>query len=69
MPYNQNKKKYNMEYAKENLKRIPLDVQREKYDQIKEAADLCGETVNGFIKTAIDTRLAGLNLSKGDLSS
>ena len=67
MPYNEKKKQYNMEYAKQNIKRIPLDVQKDKYEEIRIAADLCGETVNGFIKTAIDTRLAGLNLGKGDV--
>lgn len=44
-------------YAKENLKRIPLDVQKEKYEEIATAATSAGETVNGFIKKAIDRRL------------
>lgn len=57
MPNSENKKKYNAEYARENLKRIPLDVQRTKYDEIKAAADQAGETVNGYIKTAIDERM------------
>lgn len=51
------KTKYNMEYAKSKLKRIPLDVQKEKYDEIKEAASLHGESVNGYIKKAIDQRM------------
>lgn len=51
------KTKYNMEYAKSKLKRIPLDVQKEKYDEIKEAASLHGESVNGYIKKAIDERM------------
>lgn len=38
MPNSPNKKNYNANYAKTNLKRIPLDVQKEKYDQIKAAA-------------------------------
>lgn len=58
MPYNENKKAYNQNYAKEKLKRIPLDVQKDKYDEIKAAADKCGESVNGYIKAAIDKRLA-----------
>ena len=41
-------------YARENLKRIPLDVQKEKYEEIKAAAESAGMTVNGFIKAAID---------------
>ncbi len=49
-----NKKEYHNTYAKEKIKRIPLDVTKEKYDQIKEYADSHSETVNGFIKRAID---------------
>ena len=45
-------------YAKEHLKRIPLDVQLDEYAQIKAAADLAGESVNGYIKEAIRARLA-----------
>lgn len=59
MTYNEKKKQYTYEYAKKNLKRIPLDVTKEKYDAIKAAADAAGESVNGFIKNAIDERLAG----------
>lgn len=57
MDYPENKVKYNLEYAKKNLKRIPLDVQKEKYEEIKAAADRVGETVNGYIKKAIDERM------------
>lgn len=57
MSYNENKKAYNMNYAKDKLKRIPLDVQKDKYDEIKAAADKASETVNGYIKKAIDMRL------------
>lgn len=57
MDYPENKVKYNLEYAKKNLKRIPLDVQKEKYEEIKAAADLVGETVNGYIKKAVDERM------------
>lgn len=45
-------------YAKKNLKRIPLDVQKEKYEEIKAAADAAGEKVNSYIKKAIDERMA-----------
>lgn len=57
MPYNEKKKAYNAEYAKEKLKRIPLDVQKTKYEEIKAAADQAGESVNGYIKVAIDRRI------------
>lgn len=48
---------YNIEYAKKALKRIPLDVQKEKYEEIKAAAEAAGESVNGYIKKAIDERM------------
>ena len=57
MDYPENKVKYNLEYAKKNLKRIPLDVQKEKYEEIKAAAECAGETVKGYIKKAIDERM------------
>ena len=44
-------------YAKVNLKRIPLDVQKEKYEEIKAAATAAGESVNGYIKKAVDQRM------------
>lgn len=57
MPYSEKKRDYNMQYAKDHLKRIPLDVPIQKYDEIKEAAAGAGETVNGYIKVAIDRRI------------
>lgn len=44
-------------YARENLKRVPLDVTKEKYDEIKAAAETAGESVNGYIKKAVDLRM------------
>lgn len=54
MPLTENQKQSRYNYAKENLKRIPLDVQKSKYEEIKAHADSKGESVNGFIKRAID---------------
>ena len=51
------KTKYSIEYAKTKLKRIPLDVQKEKYEEIKTAAGHAGESVNGYIKKDIDERM------------
>lgn len=51
------KNKYMYEYAKKNLKRIPLDVPLDMYDQIKEHAAAYGESVNGYIKAAITERM------------
>ena len=60
----EDKAKYDMEYAKTKLKRIPLDVQKEKYIQIQESAVAAGESVNGYIKRAIDERMERDNQNK-----
>ena len=57
MPEILTKAKYDIEYAKNKLKRIPLDVQKEKYEEIKAAATAAGESVNGYIKKAVDQRM------------
>lgn len=44
-------------YARENLKRIPLDVQKEKYEEIKAAATAAALPVNSYIKQAIDEKM------------
>ena len=48
------KKQYDIQYAKENLKRIPLDVPKATYEEIKAHAEAHSESVNGFIKRAIN---------------
>ena len=57
MSNSERKTEYNIKYAKDKLKRIPLDVQKEKYEEIKTAATAAGKTVNGNIKIAIDERM------------
>lgn len=52
--YTEAQKRANLNYAKNHLKRVPLDIQKEKYEEIKAFALSHGETVNGFIKRAID---------------
>lgn len=54
MSYKEHKREYIANYKKEKLKRIPLEVSLEKYDEIKQHADSRSESVNGFIKRAID---------------
>ena len=51
------KTQYNLAYAKEKLKRIPLDVQLTKYEEIAAAAAAAGESINGYIKKAIEQRM------------
>lgn len=46
--------KYMNDYRKEKIKRIPLDVSKEKYDEIQKYAHDHNESVNGFIKRSID---------------
>lgn len=53
MPKYESQKRANAKYIKSHIKRIPLDVQNDFYDQVKEAAAAAGESVNGFIKRAI----------------
>ena len=55
--YDEKRKESMMKYAKENLKRIPLDVQKAEYDKIKAAANNVGEKVNQYIKEAIKQRM------------
>ena len=57
MSNSERKTEYNIKYAKDKLKRIPLDVQKEKCEEIKTAATAAGKTVNGYIKIAIDERM------------
>lgn len=66
--YTEAKKRANMKYARNNLKRIPLDVQLSKYEEIRAAATAAGETVNGYIKRAIDQRLTAGILNDPALS-
>lgn len=66
MAYSEAQKKASIEYAKRSLKRIPLDVQKQKYEEIKSAATQAGETVNGYIKRAIDERMERERASADD---
>lgn len=53
MPKYESQKRANAKYIKTHIKRIPLDVQNEFYEQVKQEAEAAGESVNGFIKRAI----------------
>ena len=57
MPLTESQKQARYNYAKKNLKRIPLDVTKEKYEDIATAAKSAGESVNGYIKKAVDDRM------------
>ena len=67
MAITEKRKETMMEYAKKNLKRIPLDVQKEHYETIKVHAAARGESVNGFIKRAIDEAIERDSLKGGEV--
>ena len=64
MALSEQRKEYLYDYQKSKLKRIPLDVQKEKYEEIASAASAAGESVNGYIKKAIDQRLESDNAAQ-----
>lgn len=51
------KAKYDVDYAKKNIKRVPLDMQKDDYDKLQAAASAAGEKVNTYIKRAIFERM------------
>lgn len=51
--YTESQKKASLKYAKENLKRVPLDLSKSDYDALKAHTKKTGESVNGFIKRII----------------
>lgn len=58
MPTTEAQKKAHYKYAKRNLKRIPLDVQQDYYnDYLKPAADAVSEPINTYIKKAVQQRI------------
>lgn len=56
--YNEKSKSYSIEYAKARLKRVPLDLPLAKYQELADAAAAAGESINGYIKKAIEQRMA-----------
>ncbi|RHP57449.1 hypothetical protein DWZ16_11195 [Clostridium sp. AF29-8BH] len=50
-------KESNDQIAKSHLKRVPLDLKLEDYDNLKSVAEQAGQTVNGYIKQAIAEKM------------
>lgn len=50
-------KKATIKYAKNNLKRIPLDVKKDEYERIKQFADSQNLSVRAFILQAINEKI------------
>ncbi|GEM_PF-1679958 len=61
MSITESQKKAAYKYKQKNIKRIPFDVQKEKYEEIKSHSETRGETINGFIKRAIDETIQNDN--------
>mgnify|MGYP005821833049 CR=1 FL=1 len=56
--YTEKQGKYSVAYAKKNLKRIPLDVKKEYYeDVIVKAAEKAGMSIRAFIISAIEEKI------------
>ena len=52
--YTESQKKASLKYAKEKLKRVPLDLKKDEYERLLEAAKAVDMSINGFIKAAIN---------------
>lgn len=57
MYYNEKTYEASKTYKKENIKRVPLDMQKTEYEALKAAATASGEKVNEYIKKAIRERM------------
>lgn len=57
MTYSEARNKATKKYKKAHYKRVPLELPLEYYDQIKEHAAARNESVNGFIKRAIQEQM------------
>ena len=59
--YTESRGKSSMAYAKKNIKRVPLDMQQDYYnDVLIPAVEKSGLSVNGFIKAAIAEKIERL---------
>lgn len=64
MAISESQSKASIKYAKEKLKRIPLDVKKEEYEVIKNNAESNGMSVRGFIIEAIEEKIERINKEK-----
>lgn len=61
MTMSEKRKQYLYKYQKENVRRVFLTLSHSEFDRLKAAADNAGESVNGFIKAAINERIDRTN--------
>lgn len=57
MAYSDAAKNATYKYREKRIKRVPLDMQIPDYERLKSAAEAAGESVNGYIKAAIQMRM------------
>lgn len=57
MTYNEKKREYNAKYTQSHYTRVGVYIPNDQYDRLQDAAAAVGESVNGYIKTAIDRRI------------
>lgn len=57
MAYSETAYKAAAKYKAENIKRVPLDMQKSEYEELRLAAEAAGEKVNQYIKKAIRNRM------------
>lgn len=55
--YTEAQKRASIKFAKEKLKRVPLDLKKEDYERLSAAAKSAGMSVNGFIRAAINEKI------------
>ena len=58
MPYSEAQNKATQRYMKKTYKRISVDVRKPDAERWKAAADSVNESVVGFIKKAVEARIA-----------
>lgn len=56
--YTESQKKASLKYAKEKLKRVPLDLKKDEYEQLSASAKSADMSINGFIKAAINEKIS-----------
>jgi len=57
MAYNEAANRAAQKYKRDNIKRVPLDMQITEYERLKAVSDSQGEKVNEYIKRAIRERM------------
>jgi predicted HicB family RNase H-like nuclease len=61
MPYSEAQKKATLKYRENAYKRVPFDIPKDFYEQVKVAAQSQGKSINGFIKEALEEKMSRAN--------